>query len=163
MRQEDAKPQFEALLREYDEVAQRVRDDIKRRDVLNNLIRGYIQLFPEFRDLANSERVVPGAGVEEVTISGRAVGTVDDRPRGQEAVRRVMVDSPGKWWTVGAMVKELEHRDWLPDTEAPAPAVRTSMERLAASPHYAITKDKGKSGAVTYRYRSRHAEEGGAD
>jgi hypothetical protein len=160
MRPADARTQVEAILDEFREVQSRVTADLKRRDVLWGLLRGYADLFPEFQPLVDSvfRRPASVQGRTAQMALGAPAGSVDERPRGQEAVRRVLADSPGKWWTVGSVVKEMEHRDWLPDTEAPMPAIRTALERLASNPQHGVRKDKGKTGAVTFSYHARRPE-----
>lgn len=52
-----------------------------------------------------------------------------DRPKGAEAVRRVLAETAGRGWTVQEMTAELERRGWTPDSKSPADAVRTAMVR----------------------------------
>jgi hypothetical protein len=78
-----------------------------------------------------------------------------ERPKTQDAIRQIMQESPGKWFTVTLMVHELETRGWSPDSDNPASAVRTAMARLAES-EPRIGKGQGeKTGSVTYSFRSR--------
>src|ERR1700721_2004768 len=114
MNREDAEPQFRAFLAEYQEVRERVRVDTQRRDVLRRLLVDYAELFPEFKQFLTptpeaGTPVVAHAGVATVTTPAHGA-PVGDRPRGQEAVRRAMSEFPGRWFTVGAMVKELSNR-----------------------------------------------------
>lgn len=51
------------------------------------------------------------------------------RPRGAEAVRRVLANDPGKAYTVGAIVNLLREEGWLPDSSNPSNAVRSAAER----------------------------------
>lgn len=74
----------------------------------------------------------------------------EPRPRGAEAVRRVLDENAGKWHGVSDVVSMLEARDWLPDSSNPANAVRTALQRL--SDRKVIEKGKGKrDGAIAYR------------
>lgn len=93
------------------------------------------------------------ASAPTVTASRQGVPDSDDRPRGQEAVVRVMQESVGKWWPVGLVTEELSKRGWLPESDNPANAVRAALDRLVAIEDSGFRKDRGKSGAVTYSYR----------
>ncbi len=126
-----------------DAKADRLEAD-RRVRALTKLIEGYVDLFPSVAKPTDAPAIVGGGDIE--------IDEDKDRPRGQEAVRQVMEGSPGKWWTVGAMVWELDHRGWLPDSGTPANAVRTAMDRVVVS-EAAVKKDRGKSGAVVYSYR----------
>jgi len=148
MRIEEAEPHFRSLLGEYREVDQQYFTIMRRREVLKKMLDGYIELFPELKQLtrSNSDESPPSATV--------------DRPRGQEAVRRVLVESADHWWTIGEMVAELKRRDWLPDSDNPASAVRTAMERLAGSDQ-GVRKGVSKSdGYIAFRYSNLGIEEG---
>lgn len=72
------------------------------------------------------------------------------RPRGAEAVYRVLADRMGKWWRVESIVEFLEEEEWLPDSANPAKAVRSALERGVT----AGDLEKGRSkdgGLVIYR------------
>ena len=152
MRTDESRAQFESILAEYRKLQAELAAGHKRQDVLYKLLRGYMDLFPEFQDLmAPAHRSSTKSG-EQAPPLGRPPSMVV--PRGQEAVRRVLEDAPGRWFTVTGMVDELRARSWLPETGAPAPAVRTALERLASQDDSPIRKDKGKkTGAVTYCLR----------
>jgi hypothetical protein len=148
MNQAEARQILEALRGELESAVAKRTDLEKREAAIRKLIDGYLELFP---GLASHQTLMP-----------LPAPVVSLRPRGQEAVLRVMEDSVGKWWTVGTMVHELEKRGWLPESEQPANAVRVAMERVvtAASPPY--FKDKGASGTVTFSYRPFEAAHPGA-
>jgi hypothetical protein len=85
----------------------------------------------------------------------------DDRPRGQDAVRRIMEDAPGKWWTVTGLLAELHAREWMPESDSPANAVRVAVERVVTGDPDRFYKAKGeKTGATTYSFRpfAKHAD-----
>jgi hypothetical protein len=108
----------------------------KRVSALTKLINGYVELFPDLGEDAS----IGDAGS-------------DGRPRGVEAVRRVMMESPGKWFTVKLMTSELRSREWLPESANPESAVRTSLTRAFESSDD-IQKDRGKqTGQVTFSFR----------
>jgi hypothetical protein len=97
---------------------------------LRKLVDGYHQLFPALE---------PDAASEEA-------------PKGQDAARRVLTDSPGQWFTVAEILEQLTHRGWLPDSEDPANAVRTALTRLqAADPEHIVKGTKG--GGLAYAVR----------
>ncbi len=124
-----------------------LRDEVaateKRLAALQKLVEGYLELFPELTD-------------DAPTNSAAAATNETNRPKGQEAVRQVMMESPGKWFTVPLMLEELRKRGWLPETDEPGPAVRASLTRTLADPRF--RKGRGqKTGAVTYTYKPSHA------
>lgn len=73
--------------------------------------------------------------------------------KGQDAVRRVLYDSPGEWFTVTRMATELRRRGWIGDDPEAGGAVRAAIARAEKSDEL-IFKGKGaKTGAITYSYR----------
>jgi hypothetical protein len=102
----------------------------RRLESLNQLIDDYIGLFP---DLATTTTTTP------------------HRPRGQEAVRRVLMASPGVWFSISSMVAELRNRGWLPDSDEPGGAVRASLMRVAA--HKDFEKEHHKKVGVVFAYK----------
>lgn len=65
--------------------------------------------------------------------TGRSTaGVVDDeeKPRGQDAVLRVLRDSPQAWLTVKNVADRMVHLGWAPDAEDPTGSVRTTLWRL---------------------------------
>jgi len=111
----------------------------RRLGALHKLVEGYLELFPDLSDTTDT-----------ATDSAEELKP-DDRPKGQEAVRRVLMASPGKWFTVPYMLEELRRHNWLPDTDEPGNAIRASLTRVVADP--AFQKSRGlKTGAVTFAY-----------
>jgi hypothetical protein len=172
MRQEDVEPQYHALVKEFREVTNRLKEDNRRLTALASILNGYLQLFPELRGTAGTDapaelrsvqipvgKVTIGGGT--VTIGGvevSASGLVDDRaPRGREAVRRVLMEEPRRWYKVDEMVAELDRRGWTPEATNPAPAVRTALQRLAATDP-AVKKATNKLGRVGWGYWPEGAE-----
>jgi hypothetical protein len=106
----------------------------KRLTTLRRLLAGYLELFP---DLV----------AKDPDLSGESA-----RPKGQEAVLRVLMDSPRTWFTVAGVVKELAQRGWSPSSDDPENPVRTSLTRVeAGNPDIRKGQDKD-SGAVAYGY-----------
>jgi hypothetical protein len=54
-------------------------------------------------------------------------------PRGQEAIKQVLLDAPGTWWSIPALVNELVSRGWAPDSDQPESAVRVAVERVVSA------------------------------
>jgi hypothetical protein len=147
MHADDVRPQFTALAEEYKDAAAKLAAETKRRDALRVVLQGYVKLFPEFETLLPSD-------LRPQFIVAQALQRVESRnPRGQEAIRRVMAETPDQRWTVPAMVKELTHRGWLPESDNPAAPVRTAMERLYQTKQ--VRKAVGKvDGRVFFQWRT---------
>jgi hypothetical protein len=124
---------FRTLRRELAEAEATLAAAEHRVAALETLVSGYVDLFPA---LASIEAAAP----DEVT-----------RPRGQEAVLRIMQlpEFKGRYWTVTAMTDALRERDWLPHSNTPANAVRTSLDRLAEKEPQ-VHKGPGSHGVVWY-------------
>jgi hypothetical protein len=76
-----------------------------------------------------------------------------ERPRGAQAVLSVLQVDENQWYTVVKMVDVLAERGWLPpESENPANAVRTALERLVAAKDGNVEKSRTTSGTVIYRY-----------
>jgi len=138
MDQEEALVEIDRLTKEYierSEVAQRASREAAG---LKKIIRAYMDMFPELED----ER---GALVSEMLTEG------DDTPRGVEAVRKILHANPQERLYVSHLVEQLKARGWLPDSENPANAVRTTLERLVASPDSDVYKVRVGNN-VAYEY-----------
>ncbi|MCA1702848.1 MAG: hypothetical protein LC808_06080 [Actinobacteria bacterium] len=149
MERHEAERILASLRVELDTTEATVRSATQRAGALRKLIEGYVELFP---DLATDSTVSPASVEAESSVGQPTLVQRDPRPRGQEAIRQVMQKAVGKWWTVSSLVRELEQRGWLPDSEIPASAVRTAVERLVSTDPN-VHKDKGRTGAVTYSFR----------
>jgi hypothetical protein len=146
MNKEDSRRQFEAIMSEYRDLQARLTEGRARQTALYALLNGYMDIYPEFRDV-----MVVSNSQSSVDKNSTFEGLQAEKPRGQEAVRRVLQENPGRWFTVTGMVDELTSRGWAPDSDVPASAVRTALERLANQPESVIRKGRGeKTGAVTY-------------
>jgi hypothetical protein len=100
-------------------------------------LNGLFEMFPELKQ-----------GLDQTTADEPDDGT----PRGQEAVKRVLADSPGRGWTVSGLVEELYHRGWQPNSRDPANAVRVALERVVASDPAQFRKESGDIGGTLYSY-----------
>jgi hypothetical protein len=109
----------------------------RRCDALRKIIDGIVELFPD---------------IDEPTGAQAPGGTV----KTPEAVRRILMETPRKWFTVKAMMRELEERDLVPESDNPLAVVRTALTRIVTEPGF--RKDTGSTGAITYSYRPLNAE-----
>lgn len=57
----------------------------------------------------------------------------------------------GKYWTVVAMTQKLEERGWLPQSEAPANAVRAALRRLSDQDDR-VSRGTGSTGTLVYYF-----------
>jgi alkylhydroperoxidase family enzyme len=110
---------------------------------------GYTEMFPELADEIESQT--------GITVIGRDEGDgAETRPRGADAVARIMQDRPGEQFAVSELVKRLRDRGWLPESENPANAVRTALERLCSDGASDVRKHRyrtvGGSYSVSYSY-----------
>jgi hypothetical protein len=138
--------------REQAEAERIVQEQRARMNGMRSIVSGVLQMFPDLEDEAVGDNETA-----EITP------LPEDRPRGAEAVRAVLMDTPGKWFSVPMVVHALDHRGWLPESDAPSNAVRTALERLIATEAELFRKDRGeKTGKVVYAYKppSAPAEEG---
>ncbi|HVL03399.1 MAG TPA: hypothetical protein VM386_03065 [Acidimicrobiales bacterium] len=101
---------------------------------LRKMIAGVVEMYPALEDLLPEDL------------------DADDepRPRGAEAVRRVLADNSENWFTVLAMAYQLNQRGWDPDSSKPANAIRTALERLVERKE--AEKARSTDGAVIYRH-----------
>jgi hypothetical protein len=142
MDEQEARDHVIRLLTEWE--AQRVVVEAagRRARGLATIIRGYVEMYPELRTLV---------GPMESTFSVATVD-VEDTPRGAEAVRLILQERPDHWWLVSELVYELKERDWLPDSDNPANAVRTALERLLVSETSDVHKRRNVKNKVIYAY-----------
>jgi hypothetical protein len=111
------------------------------------IVSGYVEMYPDLRpqverifggELAALERLVAATEAEKV------------RPRGAEAVSLILQEKPGEQFAVSELVKGLRDRGWLPESENPANAVRTALERLVADSTADVRKHRYRTGRGTY-------------
>ncbi len=116
MDESEARRILRTLRSELGEALLAVQAAERRASALNKLVEGYVELFPALTEEDGTEKVVSPEA---------------DRPRGQHAVRQVLTENPGRWYTVRLMTRELGERGWLPDSDQPENAVRTALTRIA--------------------------------
>ena len=107
---------------------------------VSKIISGYVEMFPEL-----------GALVEADDLADQE-GTDENSPKGAEAVRLILHEEPNHWFYVSDLVENLRNRGWLPDSDNPANAVRTALERLINTPDSDVKKGR-KASKVVYSYR----------
>lgn len=135
------------LLGEVDEARKAMEGAQRREAAARKIIDGLIELFPSAEDWLPEDFEDDGA----------------PRPRGAEAVRRVLVEmGEGRWCTVPAIVGMLDARDWLPKSSNPANAVRSALERLVEDGRIEKSKTTD-SGTVVYRFPERKGYEEGEE
>ncbi|MGA3215426.1 MAG: hypothetical protein ABSD97_07025 [Acidimicrobiales bacterium] len=101
------------------------------------IIQGLLKRYP---DLA--------ADVQDVDLWEPAA----TRLRGAEAVLSVLQVEENQWMTVAAVVGALDQRSLLPESDNPANAVRTALERLVAAGSGVEKGRLNPNGTVVYRY-----------
>lgn len=138
---EAARETVEQLLIQLDHTRRAVELQQRRAAGIRKLIDGLVEMVPALEDLLPED--------------------LDDdeepRPRGAEAVRRILVDKAGVWCAVAGVVDMLDRKGWTPQSTNPANAVRTALERLVEAK--TIEKSRSTEGAVIYR----HPKSGGYD
>jgi len=103
------------------------------------VIKGILRLFP---DLESGDEFEWGESDEAV-----------EHPRGAEAVRAIMKDAPLVWYTIPEMVEALADRDWLPQSDNPANAVRAALTRAVAQGVWGVQRGRrNDDGLVVFRY-----------
>jgi hypothetical protein len=147
MRFEDAKVQVEALVAEWVVAQETASRAGKSAAALSQIITGYVDMYPKLRETAEVLYFDSDGGQHEAIRS-------PDAPRGAEAVRVVLQETPNSWWYITELVTRLRSRGWLPESDNPANAVRTACERLLATEGSDVHKGRGMStGRVIYSYR----------
>lgn len=133
------------LLSQFEEAREVTRASERRAAGIRKMIYGLVEMFPAIEDL------LP----EDLDDEDRP------RPRGAEAVLRVLEDDAGTWFTVSSVVAMLSRKGWLPDSSNPPNAVRTALERLVD--RKAISKSRSTDENVIYSVKPPPAYVGGGD
>lgn len=122
------------LLTQLEDSRQAVERSQRQAVGIRKMIDGLVEMFPALEDLLPED-----LDDEE-----------DPRPRGAEAVRRILADRKGNWFAVPAIVDILDRNNWMPESSNPANAVRTALERLVE--REVIEKGRSTEGVVIYRH-----------
>jgi hypothetical protein len=120
------------LLGQLLEARETVEQFERRAAGIRRMISGLVEMFPALEDLL-PEDIDP----ED-----------EPRPRGTDAVRRVLSDDAGKWYGVTGVVHLLEQRGWVPESSNPSNAVRTALERAVEAGY--VKKGRSTEGGVIY-------------
>jgi hypothetical protein len=134
LNQDDAKGLVAQLLAQLAEAREAVERSERRATGIRKMVDGLVEMFPALEDLLPED----------------LDNDEEPRPRGAEAVRRVLADRQGDWFTVTHIVGLLDKQNWMPNSSNPANAVRTALERLVDTG--GIEKNRSTTGAVIYRY-----------
>jgi hypothetical protein len=101
----------------------RVERETKRVRALTQIVKGLRELTANGGDEPQAERL-PDVIVEVEPAED------DDRPRGQEAVRRLMRESD-RAWRPAELIAEIQRKGWIdPAAKTPGAAVRVALRRL---------------------------------
>jgi hypothetical protein len=102
-------------------------------ELLAQLAQGRIAIEDAERRVAGTRKMIEGLVEMFPAAEDLLPDDLDDdeepRPRGTEAVRRVLADRVGDWYAVPQIVDMLNRRDWLPVSSNASNAVRTALER----------------------------------
>jgi hypothetical protein len=145
MEQTEAREILHRLRAELVEARGVVEAAQRRVAVLDRLVEGYIELFPELAE-------TPAGHTDDAHSIVSEVGTT---PRGQDAVLRIMesIETKGRYWTVTAMTHEMDTRGWLPKSKGdPANAVRVALDRLAER-EQRVHKGRGSTGTLVWYWQ----------
>src|SRR5438128_1511038 len=112
MQEEEAREQVRRLAADWFYQRATASEAAQQADALQRIIAGYLQVFPHLQE-----------EVDKVTSGQEAPLLRSDAPRGAEAVRLVLQETPDEVWLVSELLAELRRRDWLPDSENPANAI----------------------------------------
>lgn len=109
---------------------------------LGKIITAYVDLIPEL-----------ALTVQEVTGQQPPDSAGDSStPKGAEAVRIVLQENMKTHFYVSEMVEQLRNREWLPESDNPANAVRAALDRLSSDTSSDVHKQRFADRTVTYVY-----------
>lgn len=131
---DEAEEQIRTLLNQHTKASLDVEVYQRKVAAIRKMIEAVVELYPEHEDLLPED----------------LDGGDHPRPRGAEAVRRVLEGQAGKYYPVSAIVALLGQQGWVPESANPANAVRTAAERLVD--REVIEKAKAADGTVLYRF-----------
>lgn len=150
MDREQATQMVQSLRDERSTVATQVEELRRRLSGLDKVIDGIEELFPDLIvDSRDSDSAAHSTDATLVVGSTPKGDVQKAKPQGQKAVLQVLMDRAPEWMTVEDLTADLEQRNWLPDSERPVEAVRTSTFRLKKSDPRVVRERQGRS----YAYR----------
>lgn len=154
MEVEEARKQVHRFSREWLELRQVATLAMRQASGLQTIISGYLEMFPELADTDDREVCMVTAAIRARTIGGGPADPIEDddnAPKGAEAVRVILQANPNAPFYVSELVEKLRQRGWLPDSDNPANAVRTALERMISSSESDVYKER-MGGKVVYIY-----------
>jgi hypothetical protein len=122
-----------------------VEAEIARLTEQAEALRGVKASIERYLGVADPSALAPESGASRpAPVLGRLA---EPRPRGKEAVRRLLEASPRREWTVNDVRLALVSRGWLEDNERASKATRTNLARaLRAWPEEIRRLDTGRYG-----------------
>lgn len=129
------------LLVQLEEAKVEVERAQRRATGLRKVLDGLMEMFPAIEDMLPED----------------LDGEEDFRPRGAVAVNRVLEAAPTLWFSVDAVLRELQNRRWEPESSHPSNAVRSALERLVEGE--IIEKSRSKEGVVVYKVKTPNFDE----
>jgi hypothetical protein len=142
MEVEDAELLIRNFAAELTSLRETAADATRKAGAISKIVSGYLEMFPELRSVVD----------DDLLLRYRDQATIES-PKGAEAVRLILQASPNQWFWVSELVEALRARGWLPDSDNPANAVRTALERLVSTPDSDVRKGRSGENKVTYSYR----------
>lgn len=136
--------EVKALVEQLTAQRELVRSATRKCSGLATIIRGYIEMYPE--ELGEFREFV------EFDWEYGAAPRPAAAPKGADAAGRILQETPGYKYYVSEVVEALRARDWLPESDNPANAVRAALERLVASTDSDVSKYRTQDGKVVYFY-----------
>jgi hypothetical protein len=120
---------FRAELREADRRVTRARAEA---DALRKVVEGIEGLIGG-GSADQLALVESGTNVATAVLTGNGV-VVGDAPRGQAALRRILIETVTERWKRGALLDEVQRRGWFnPDAKNPRGAASVALDRLVES------------------------------
>jgi hypothetical protein len=122
--------QLEEAVRARDRAQEDARDAKVRVERETKRVRALTQIVKGLRELATNGGDEPQAERLPDVIVEVEPAEDDDRPRGQEAVRRLMRESD-RAWRPAELIAEIQRKGWIdPAAKTPGAAVRVALRRL---------------------------------
>ena len=141
---DEAKKEVVRLINEWEVQQESAQEATRRAAGLQKIVAGYMEMFPELEEYV-------GAIVKSLTES-QAAPSEQGQPKGAEAVWRILQGLPGELVLVSELVEMLKGRGWLPESDNPANAVRTALERLYANSEETDVVKGTRGNNVAYGY-----------
>lgn len=129
-----------ALAQEMSEAAQVAKEAGERAAGASAALAGLRRMFPDL------DEMLAEAAAE--VINEREQERLE-APRGQEAVRQILIETPGVWYSVPLLVQAMQNRHWIAADETPRNAVRVAAERVVGADPERFSKERDPNTGVT--------------